>query len=346
MKQKITEKNERILRKYAVWKREARRADVKTVDKVLMSVREFIAFTRGKDFASFNVEQAVEFKRYLDARRSKRTGALLSKKTIDGTLRGVKDFFVWLADQPGYRSRIKRLDTEYFNLNAKDSRIAHEAADAPFPTPEQALHAFLTMPETTQFQRRDKAMFALLMLTGARDGALASLKLKHVDLKDRCIIQDAREVKTKASKTIQSWFFPVHPAYGDFFNAWVTYLRHERLFGPNDAVFPKTRIAPVNGRFTTVGLDRAPYADASRIRETVKAAFATVGLPTFSPHSFRRTLVSIANVHCKTPEEFKAWSLNLGHDDISTTLYAYCPVSTGRQRELIKRMTDEDNVIE
>ena len=178
------------------------------------------------------------------------------------------------------------------------------------------------------------------------DGALASLRLKHVDLKDCSIFQDAREVKTKASKTIQTWFFPVDPAYREFFTGWVTHLRHERLFGPNDALFPKTRIAAVYGRFTPVGLHRTPYADASRLRESVKAAFETVDLPKFAPHSFRRTLVALANEYCKTPEQFKAWSRNLGHDDIATTLYAYCPVSTGRQRELIKRMTDEDGVIE
>lgn len=140
--------------------------------------------------------------------------------------------------------------------------------------------------------------------------------------------------------------FPVDPAYRAFFTAWVTHLRQERLFGPNDALFPKTRIAPVDGRFTPVGLQRTPYADASRLRDSVKAAFETVDLPKFAPHCFRRTLVTLANEYCKTPEQFKAWSLNLGHDDIATTLYAYCPVSTGRQRELIKRMTDESGVIE
>lgn len=204
----------------------------------------------------------------------------------------------------------------------------------------------LSLTMQAGFQRRDKSMFALLMLTGARDSALASLKLKHVDLKDGCNFQDAREVKTKASKTIQTWFFPVDPVYRAFFSGWVTDLRQEPLFGPGDALFPKTRIAPVNGRFTPVGLHRAPYTDASRLREKVKAAFETVDLPMFAPHSFRRTLVSIANEHCKTPEQFKAWSLNLGHDDISTTLYAYCPVNTGRHRELIKRITDEGGVIE
>jgi len=29
----------------------------------------------------------------------------------------------------------------------------------------------------------------------------------------------------------------------------------------------------------------------------------------------------------RTLEHFKAWSMNLGHENIATTLSAYCPVS-------------------
>ncbi len=46
----------------------------------------------------------------------------------------------------------------------------------------------------------------------------------------------------------------------------------------------------------------------------------------------------LANVCCKTPEQYKAWSLNLGHENIATTLSAYCPVSPTRQAELIRGM--------
>ncbi len=94
-------------------------------------------------------------------------------------LRAVKAFILWLAGQPGYKSRISYADAEYFNLNAKDARIAHAERDAPCPTPEQCRHAFAQMPVATPLQRRDKALFAFIMLTGARDGAIASLRLKH-----------------------------------------------------------------------------------------------------------------------------------------------------------------------
>jgi hypothetical protein len=38
-------------------------------------------------------------------------------------------------------------------------------------------------------------------MTGARDSAIASMKLKHVDLAAGCVFQDAREVDTKYSKS-------------------------------------------------------------------------------------------------------------------------------------------------
>lgn len=43
---------------------------------------------------------------------------------IDGVLPAVKDIFDWLADQPGYLSRIQRRDLHYFKLSAKDARIS------------------------------------------------------------------------------------------------------------------------------------------------------------------------------------------------------------------------------
>jgi hypothetical protein len=38
---------------------------------------------------------------------------------------------------------------------------------------------------------------------------------------------------------------------------------------------------------------------------------------------------------CQTPEQFKAWSQNLGHEGVLTTLFAYGTVPEGRQREIM-----------
>ena len=176
------------------------------------------------------------------------------------------------------------------------------------------------------------------MLKGARDGAIASLRLKRVDLVEGCVYQDARDVKTKFSKTFTTWFLPVDPAYLECFTAWVNHLRQNLLFGHDDALFPKPEMGLADGSFAALGLSRETYANAGKIREVIKAAFTTAGLPAFAPHSFRKTLVKYGDQRCQTREQFKAWSLNLGHDSVVTTISAYCPISKERQAKLIRAL--------
>lgn len=338
MARKYNEENERIKRRYMQFLREANRADMATVDKAADAILRFERSTGYKPFKRFHIEQAISFKSRLSKEKNARTGAPLSKATVDSTLRMVKAFIHWLAGQPGYKSRIAYPDAEYFNLNAKDARVAHTAREAIYPTPEQCRHAFAQMPSTTPLQRRDKALFAFLMLTGARDGAIASMRLKHVDIVQGRVYQDARDVKTKFAKTFTTWFFPVDEAYLHAFRDWMIYLRREELFGPSDALFPKPLMGLKDGSFAALGLSRDTYSNAGKLRAVIKDAFTNAGLPEFGPHSFRKTLGLLANDHCKTPEQFKAWSMNLGHENIATTLSAYCPVSPSRQGELIRGM--------
>lgn len=336
MTRKIHEENERLKCRYLTFLREAKRADHATVDKAADAILRFEQSTGSKPFKRFHIDQANIFKRQLEADVNSRTGKPLSKATIDGTLRLVKVFFQWLSGQPGYRSRISYTDAEYFNLNRKDARIAHTSGDAPYPTMEQCRHAFSLMPTGTAIEKRNRAVFAFLMLTGARDGAIASARIKHVNLVEACFYQDAREVKTKFAKTFTTWFFPVDAAYLDCLTQWITYLRQDRLFGHEDALFPKPEQGLIEGCFATIGLSRATYGNAGKIRQIIKEAFMNAGLPAFAPHSFRKTLVKYGDQLCTTREQFKAWSQNLGHDSVITTISAYCPVSSERQAELIR----------
>lgn len=199
------------------------------------------------------------------------------------------------------------------------------------------LHAFGQMPNGSDLEKRDKALFAFLMLTGARDGAIASLKLKHIDLIEGCVYQDARDVRTKNSKTIFTCFLPVDATYRECFEDWVTYQRKERLSGPDDGLFPKPEIGLAEmGGFQVIGLSRDTYSNASRIRQIIKTAFTSAGLPAFGPHSFRNTLTMYGDEKCKTMEQIKAWSMNLGHENLVTTLSSYMPVTVQRQREIIR----------
>jgi|TARA_B100001971_G_C17892289_1_gene383660 hypothetical protein len=42
---------------------------------------------------------------------------------------------------------------------------------------------------------------------------------------------------------------------------------------------------------------------------------------------------------CRSPEQFKIWSKNLGHENVLTTLTNYGEVSMARQKEVLSTMT-------
>lgn len=336
MAQKFVEENERSKRDYLIYLEQAKGKDTQTVDKAAAAIRAFEESTKFKSFKQFDIEQAIAFKSHLRQMVNARTRKPLSLANIDGTTVAVKDFFIWLSDQPGYKRAIKRTDADYFNLKDKERRVAHAERDASFPTLAQCDHAFRLMPETSVIERRNKAAFALLLLTGARIGALASFRLKHIDLEKGYVFQDAREVNTKGSKTFRTWFFPVDRMYRDFFESWVRELFEERLFSYRDALFPKPPIKHVDGQFSFEDLSRDPYRNAWQLSIVIKRAFVSAGLPGFNPHSVRTTLALLSNDRCKTMEQTKAWSLNLGHKSLKTTAESYQPVGPERQGELIQ----------
>jgi integrase len=79
------------------------------------------------------------------------------------------------------------------------------------------------MPVATEIERRDRAVVAFIMLTGARDGAIVSLKIKHVDLTEGKVVFDAREVKTKFAKSFTTTFFRVGDEVHQIVAEWVDY---------------------------------------------------------------------------------------------------------------------------
>jgi integrase len=330
--------NERIKRAYFTYLTEAKGFSEVTLDGVAKALSRFETYTKFRDFKAFRIEQAKGFKPSLAEQKSIRTKGRLSKATLYSTLNALKRFFTWLAGQPGYRSKISYSDAEYFNLSAKETRIAKAHRDARVPTLEQIQHVIRGMPATTEIERRDRALVAFTILTGARDGAIASFKLKHVDIDDGKIDQDARQVNTKFSKTFTTWFFPVGDDIRQIVSDWVSYLRRDQLWGLDDPLFPATKVAGHTGHFEVCGLDRKHWQNAGPIRSIFKYAFVAAGLTYFNPHSFRKTLTLLGGQICKSPEQYKAWSQNLGHESVLTTFSSYGDVAGHRQAEIIRTL--------
>lgn len=333
--------NERIKRQYFAYLKEAKRYSEDSVDAAAKALSRFEEYTQRKDFKAFHFEQAVAFKRHLAEQQGQRSGEKLSKATLHATLTQLKKFFFWLAGQPGYKARIQYSDADYFNLSEKDTRVATAKREQKAPTLEQVKHVIQSMPAVTEIQRRNRALVAFALLTGARDSAIASLKLKHVDLKEGNVYQDARQVDTKFSKTFTTYFFPVGDEIQQIVVEWVRFLREDKLWGNDDPLFPASRIAVgASQQFEAAGLDRNCWSTAGPIRTVFRQAFEGAGVPYFHPHSLRKTLAKLGEEVCKSPEEFKAWSQNLGHEQVLTTFTSYGAVRTDRQGEIIRGLAN------
>lgn len=331
--------NERIKRKYFIFMKEAKRQNEASIDAIAKALNRFEVYGKFRDFKAFHHQQAVAFKKHLASQINQQTGKPLSKATMNSTLRHLKTFFQWLSMQAGYKSRISYHDAEYFNLSEKETRIATAKRERPVPTIEQIKHVIDCMPSGTVLERRNRSLIAFTLATGARDSAIASMKLKHVDIVAGSVFQDAREVKTKFSKTLNTSFFPVGDEIHAILHDWVQYLRNEKLWGNEDPLFPKTEVKQGKNRtFEPTGIKKENWSTASPIRKIFKEAFESVGLPYFNPHSFRKTLVELGETICQTPEEFKAWSQNMGHEGVLTTFFSYGDVQPRRQAEIIQEL--------
>lgn len=334
--------NERIKRQYFTFLKEAKRYSEPTVDAAAKALSRFETHTKYRDFKRFHFEQAVAFKRHLSQQNGKQSGKKLSKATLNTTLTQLKRFFQWLSMQPGYKTSVHYPDAEYFNLSEKDTRVATARRPQNVPTMEQIAHVISKMEQETEIEMRNRALIAFTLLTGARDSAIASMKIKHIDLVSGCVLQDAREVNTKFSKTFTTYFFPVSEEILKIVTKWLTFLRVEKLWGNDDPLFPKTHITVGSSRkFEAAGLERKHWSTTTPIRNIFRDAFINAGISYFHPHSFRHTLVQFGQKICQTPEDFKAWSQNLGHEKVLTTFSSYGEVACQRQGEIMRNLAVE-----
>jgi integrase len=333
---KTNPKNDRIKREYLIWLKEAKQRSAKTAEQARHAIDRLESYTGFKDFGTFNKDQALAFKRALLAMKGQRSGQSISISTVHNTLQAVKEFLLWLHGRQEYRTRIKPGDIQYLNLTTGEERQAHTTRPKAYATLEQYRATLFAMPAGTETERRDRAVMALLLLTGMRDAALVTLKIKHISVERKYVFQDPRQVDTKFSKAIETFFFPVGDDIAAIVRDWVKFLTTEKLLGDEDPLFPKT----VNGHdgnmnFAPMGIGREHWTNAATVRKIFKAAFERGGLPYFPPHTIRNTLTQLAYKLNLTPEHFKAWSQNMGHDKPLTTLNSYGHVSIERQAEII-----------
>ena len=335
------EKNERLKRQFLEYRKYAKRLSDKSLDREIAALEWFDVWNRRRDFAQFHIEWAMGFRDHLDCATGK-NGQPLAKSTLRAMLATMREFILWLSQQNGFRSRIRAADADYFSLSRRDEAEARAAPQRPAPSIKQAKAALALMPKETPLQMRDRAVFALLCLTGIRVAALVTLKIKHVNLQEKSVTQNPREVATKFGKVIDTFFAK------DFLEAetaladWMNYLDAVALYGPDDPLFPATAItAQADRGFAATGIQRKHWKTTEPVRKIVRLAFAALDLPNYGPHAFRHMLARHAAKTCESVAELVATAQNLGHTDVLTTLRSYGQITREDQRRLITGLVDE-----
>lgn len=336
-KPKLNADNERIKLQYFHFLTHADGKAEATIRQIEKAIRRFEEFTQAACFKTFDQRQAVAFKQNL----AKQDIALA---TVHSTINSVKRFFSWLAMQPGFKSRIQFNAIEYLNLSEKDTRAAKAPSEKRFPTLQMIETVVAAMPTETAVQKRDQALIAFTAITGIRDGALISLKLKHFDTTRRLILQNPNEVKTKFAKRIDTFLLKLNDVFEPIVLDYESFLRDQQLFADDDPLFPKTLLGhDVNNCFAPCGLSREHWSTASPVRLIVKNAFRSVELPETTPHLFRDMIVSEMYRRELPVPVCKAWSQNLGHEGAMTTLTSYGKIGLEEQGRLVRDFNQVGN---
>jgi site-specific recombinase XerD len=236
---KRSNENLRIKRKYLVWLKDARGLSEASIDKAAASISTYEQFLDGKDFRGFHTERARAFKRHLSKAKTQGPGNPLSPGTINGILRDLMAFLNWLADQPGYKSKIHRSDIAYLSPDRKSETARRTTCWKPHPSPAQVRALLSTMPDGTVLERRDRALVSFLFLTGSRETAAISLSLGHIDLEHGVVQFDGRHVDTKFGKSFSTAFFPIGGSAERIVRDWARELREEPSLLCNRSPLPQ-----------------------------------------------------------------------------------------------------------
>jgi integrase len=328
-KEKYVYKNELAKRDYFDHCRNAQGFSESTISKYAQCIYKWQLCFKDEDFALFDRHKCNEFREFLRTEASKNNTSLSNQYDI---LRHVKKFFLWLTDQKGYE-KIRKTDLDYLRLSKEEIKIALERPEKEIPTIEEIKTVIQSIPNTTEVERRDRALISFLLFTGMRISAVVSLPMEAFN-KEKFLIKQSRalNVKTKNSKTILSTFLPINWEQGEaIFLEWYDYLERSREFGATKPIFPATR------SLATKSVSDRFWSSSNPAREMIAERCKNAGVTPYNPHSFRHAVVAYMSERGLTEADKRAISLVLGHEHVGTTFGSY-GYGTLTPREAVSRV--------
>ncbi len=329
-KHKFNPVNERVKYKYRQHLARVAQKDVKTIDAALKHIRDFEIYIDFAGFEKYNGHVADKYIRSMHSRG-------LGESYISNNIWCLKEFLRWLERQRGYRSKIDYNQIDYLNMSRNQQTTAKAVEYQKSYTFDQIIKTIRQMPDTTDKEKRDKAMISLQALCALRISELRTVKLKSLieENGQYFIYVCPKNMSVKFAKTRHAHFMALPEDIIQNVIVWRDYLV-SLGFKESDPLFPK-----VDNRFTHTNLleqtiRKEEIKSDTTIRDVFKKAFTSAGLPYIKPHSFRKTHAIYAQ--SQSPEFLNAIRQNLGHKSIDTTLNSYGQLSVIDQRRIISSL--------
>ncbi|WP_171230810.1 tyrosine-type recombinase/integrase [Ruegeria sp. HKCCA4008] len=323
--------NDRIVHEWQIY---AGRFETSTKRAHLRSIRMLEVFLGGKAFDKVTPKDAADFRDHLvNLGQTLKEHGGLGNSTIRHHASQVRQFFKWLRLQDGYK-RLSQNIPLYLELPKAVHAKTLPRDDRDYLTIEQAEKMLEKMPDRTIAERRDRAMVACAYTSGLRAAALTTLRLKHIDLYKRELVQNALEMRAKNGKSFRSVFFPRTEAFQEVLVNWLSELV-VLGFTQDDAVFPE--LAHLKQRGSEIS-PVPPMKSSSAVSCAFNLATSQIGRKC-TPHSVRDTLKALGDELCTSPKDRKAWSLNLGHTNEKITEIYYGKMSDHQRRSIIEGLS-------
>jgi len=341
-------KNEQIKRRFYSYLENAKQQSKKSIRCYEKAIWLWEDFFHSADFGIFGQKKAIEFKKWLKAKKKKNKNSndTVSLSYCYTNLRYLKVFFGWLSEENGYKSKVDRRDIGYLNLTKEEISIAMQPGNKSFPSIEEVEQVIENIEGNTEVEMRDRALISLTLITGIRISALMTLSIQCFDRKNMIINQSPKlGVKTKFTKLIISGFVPIpYEKAQQYFIDWVDYLEREKEFKASYPIFPATKkeVGKVNLGFYSNGeVEPIFWKSTTSVRKVFEKRFKQAGVVYHHPHTFRNLLVCEISQLPLTEKEKKAFSQNLGHENVGTTFgsYGYGHIDPMKQVQIIREIS-------
>lgn len=310
-------------KKYIEFLTSAKQLSQTTAESKLKSIYKYDDYTKQSDYKTLNTDTARAFQKYLQKLTFR--NQTISGQTVYQTLKDVQEFFVWLSEKPGYKSKISYEKIQHLNPSFSTIQMANNRPPRAYPTNLTYIKKLiLSIKGTEEIDLRDKAIIAMLIMTGMRVEALATLPVGCVDM-DRWLIDQNPDkgVKTKFSKRIYTVIIKIDSIFVEAVEEWFQFLKKKNVPSTHP-LFPKADHIHEQGTFIFINnklSDRCMRG--SQISRILQERCKQASEKYYSAHTLRHLHERTVEKAAGRTEQIKALSQNMGHNNLYTTLDCY-----------------------